>query len=342
MNKKYKFEDFYLLGCNSVPAVMKVDFLPYFKQLLDNNFAELEVFLMQRLEIKRFSNLTDEDIIAGAIATTPKDFKKKIKNKNYYMCNAQCLMKVIKQIFDQCLYDELSAKDVPYIAIHNYLHVLKVLLMDAEQLCNLYDNEIKGDTTYNSNIKIKRVHYMQIHQLLRQSLYGQVSKHSFADMETSSAILVIRQLIEIRMRRAFGVIAYLDEEGVVQPLDLSKIFDVLKRHKDDIQFPVKLENIERIYKWANLYTHSGQCDFCWLPHFVELILRPLTFGEKRDNTWSIKNGISIRKGVIEAIHNDLLKEKNIGRDTDEEFEVEGVKGGKRYSLLTCPIESEEK
>ena len=366
MTQPIKFNDFYFLGFNALSKEVQVDFLPYFKYLLDTDFAELEDMLKQRLEIKRLNKLTDDDIIAGAIADTLQDAKKKRKNKNYYMCNMVCLMKTIRRIFDSQLYSLLSGNNVPPLAIHNYRYVLWALLTDAEQLGNLYENEMKGDYTYRCNIGRKRVHYMAVHQLLRQSLFGQESAHSFADMETSSAILLIRQLIEIRIRRAFGAVAYLDANDTVQPLDLSRVFDAIRKHKTQIQFPVKLENIERIYKWANLYTHSGQCEFAWLPYYVEWFLRPLTFGEKRGDRWDVRNGIVIEKGVIEEIQSDLLVDKNGTtvkpvpvKDIDIKIEAttevvkekgksvasvskkENESGKINYRLLPCRIEAEE-
>ena len=54
----------------------------------------------------------------------------------------------------------------------------------------------------------------------------------------------------IRIRRAFGVLSYLDESnGNLLPLDLSTVFECLKKYEKSIAHPLKLENIERIYKW---------------------------------------------------------------------------------------------
>ncbi|EIS9525830.1 hypothetical protein L0775_003817 [Clostridioides difficile] len=98
---------------------------------------------------------------------------------------------------------------------------------------------------------------MNLHQVLRQNLYGQQSLHSFVDMETSCSIAIIRQIIELRIRRAFGIIAFLDKDGNVKPLNMSSIFNVLKKYKKDIYFPIDLSNIERIYSWSNMFVHSG-------------------------------------------------------------------------------------
>lgn len=90
------------------------------------------------------------------------------------------------------------------------------------------------------------------------------------------------------------------------PLELSLVFECLKKHKDDICSPISLENIERIYKWSNLYIHSGKQDFSWMPYFVEQILKPLTFGQRENMGWDVKNGIKTSEKTIEQIYQELI------------------------------------
>lgn len=92
---------------------------------------------------------------------------------------------------------------------------------------------------------------MEIHNVLRQGLYGTFSFHTFSDMEIDASIAVIRQLIELRMRRAFGTISYIDQNDNIKPLDMSKLFEVLKEYEKEIEWPIILSNFERIYKWGN-------------------------------------------------------------------------------------------
>lgn len=304
--KEIKYNDYILLGCNNVPESLKVAFVDYFKYLLDTNFEGLEQRLQESLEIKNFPKPSNEELLEGILATTPKDLKKKRKDKNYYNCNAICLLKVIKQIFDEKLYCDLSTEGTPKIKIDNYQNILKCLLLDSEELCNLYNNIMKSDLKYEANIDKRYIHYCSIHQILRQSLFGQVSKHSFSGIEISASIAVIRQLIEIRIRRAFGVISYIDQQGNLIPLDMSKIFEVIKKYKNEIEFPIAVENIERIYKWANMYIHTGRQELPWIPYFVETMLKELSFGKLEINRWDTKNGISTTQNVIAKIHTEIL------------------------------------
>lgn len=304
--KEIKYGDYICLGWNAAPEELQVSFLDYFKFLLETNFEGLENQLKELLGIKKFPRRSNEQLIEGIIATTPKELEKKRKDKNYYICNAICLFETIKRIFTKDLYDTLIKEGTPQIALHNYEHILRWMLIDSGELCNLYNNNMKSDFKYEANIAGRYTHHMPIHQILRQSLFGQVSAHSFADLEISASIAVIRQLIEIRIRRAFGAISYIDSQENLVPLDLSRIFEVVKRHKQEIEFPVAIENIERIYKWANIYIHSGLQELSWIPYFIETVLKELSFGKWEGDKWDVKNGISTTQSVIDAIYNELL------------------------------------
>lgn len=308
MKEKIKYGDFVALGWNGVPEELQVDFLSYLNYFVNSGIDELENRLTTQFELKSLHKRSTDEILEGILACSPKELEKKRKGKNYYICNALCLLEVVKKIFDQDLYAVLSKPGIPSIMLHNYCHILKWVLMDSEELCNQYANFVLGDTQYPSNIDSRYIHYMPVHQVLRQALYGQVSCNSFVDMEISASIAVIRQLIELRIRRAFGVLSYFEKESEkLIPLDLSRLFDVIKTHKDEISFPLKLENIERIYKWSNMYVHSGKCELSWIPYYIETILKELSFGQTVGNSWDVKNGIATTDEVIQQIHNELLE-----------------------------------
>lgn len=129
-------------------------------------------------------------------------------------------------------------------------------------------------------------------------------------MEISASIAIIRQLVELRIRRAFGVLSYVDESnGNLRPLDLSIVFECIKKYEKNIEFPLKLENIERIYKWANMYVHFGKTELSWIPYYIENKLRELSFGQQLNDGWNVNNGIVVSDKIIQDIHAELLKDK---------------------------------
>lgn len=305
-----EYSSYLCLGANEIQKELQVDFLSYLEYFINEGNNTLRDNLMNTLSVKKFPSRSDDNIIEGILACSLKELEKKRNNKNYYICNAICLLNVINRIFNNELFRRLKDANTPTIALHNYEYILRWMLIDAEELQNLYRNHLEKNLEYVSYLDDRYIHYASVHQVLRQSLFGQVSCNSFADMEISASIAIIRQLVELRIRRAFGVLSYIDESNSkLLPLDLSIVFECIKKYEKDIEFPLKLENIERIYKWANMYVHSGKTELSWIPYYIEYKLRPLSFGQTLNGVWNVNNGIVISDKIIQNIHAELLKDK---------------------------------
>lgn len=318
--KEIKFEDYLCLGWNAILEELQVNFLDYLEYISYNDFINLESQINKMFNLKKLPNRNPEQIIEGILATSPKELDKKRKNKNYYYCNALCLLQTIKRIYNPELCNALTNENVPQPVIDNYEGILKSMLLDLGELYNLYNNNIK-DFKYTSYIDSRYIHYSSVHQILRQSLFGNFSFDSFNNIEISSSIAVIRQLIELRIRRAFGVISYIEKDsGRSLPLELSLIFKRIKDYKNEIILPIKIENIERIYKWSNMYVHSGKCELSWIPYYLEYMLRSFSFGKNTQTGYDVKNSIVVPKNIISKIHEDLLE------------------GKPKLDICTCPLE----
>lgn len=302
-----KYEDFLFLDADEDFLLGKTDFLDYFNWHLQNGFSELQKAVFEAAGMKHFPKRTEVQAAMGSIATSPKDLSKKLTQKQYYSCNGQCAYLVITRIFNEKLYENLKNSNCPEFVRNNYAHILKCFLLDIMDMANAYQVNIMGNNEHDYNIGHITQPTMPFHQILRQNLFGQFSFHSFSDMEISYSVSIIRQLIELRIRRAFGVICFTDSCGSVIPINFSQILSTLKYYQDEIEFPLALGDIERIYVWSNMYVHSGLKDFSWIPYSLEYVLRPLTFGErKQDKSWSMDNGIKASKEVLDKISQSLL------------------------------------
>lgn len=329
MNKKISYEDYLLMSDNEtdkermpnlIIRSMSVTFLEYYRYMLDDEFKEIESHVMQGVGLKNWNKHSDDDIVESTVVQTEMERIKKKKHKNYYQENATCAVETLKYIFSEDLYMDMTM--APNFVTHNYCHILKYILIDIDQLINEYEANINNNTKYHSNPH-RHIHSMSLHNVLRQSAYGRASFHSFADVEIDASIAVIRQMIEMRIRRGFGIIAFLDMQGNIKPLDMSSLFEILKKYENSIEFPAKLSCIERIYKWGNLYIHSGRGDYAWLPYFLERYLRKLSFGEqKADGSWCYQNGIKVSEITLKKIREEV-KKLNIN-----------------YDILTCEPECE--
>lgn len=304
-----------------------IDFISYLKWLSTDNFKQLEDELKKNFDLKSIKDQSFDDVIEGILAKTNTDYSRKLKDKNYYACHATAILYVVRHIFSPEVIEVLeeSAKrtnDVMAMyVVRNYQGILRDIQMDMMDITNAYGTNISGNKKYKSFIGNRFLTPNDMHQVLRQMLYGTASYHSFADHNPSAAISEIRGLIEIRIRHAFGVLTFVDTQNknAVVPLGMSKLFEIIDKHKNEIDFPLKLENIERIYHWANTFVHSGLGDYCWVPFYVEFALRNLTFGHETETGFDINNGIAMKQSTIDAIQNELVKMMNSN-------------GGKRYQL----------
>lgn len=294
------------------------DKLEFMKRLCENDFKPVEEKLLSVFGLKRLPKRDTDQIIEGMIAESDIDFENKVRDRNYYYCSASAISIVLKHIFPSDFMPVLEVyNENPQTRFFtdNYWEILKCILLDVNDLENLYNNEIRKCTRYVSSIRGRKIHTVSLHQVLRQGLFGSVSAHSFADKEISAAIGTIRQLIELRLRRAFGLLAYVDtqQKNSVIPLNMSDIFNALDMFSEDIKFPLKLKNIKRIYSWSNRFIHGGYGDYNWIPFFIDFAFRDFTFGHEEKNGFDMNNGIETTNETISLIQRCLIEKMNDGK-----------------------------
>lgn len=66
--------------------------------------------------------------------------------------------------------------------------------------------------------------------------------------------------------------------------------------------------IERIYKWANMYVHSEKTELSWI-YYIENKLKELSFGQQRNDSLNVNNGIVVSDIIIQAVQAELLKDR---------------------------------
>lgn len=337
-----EYKDHFFIDCMPGITTRIIKFTTYLQWFMKDDFKALKERLFEGLNLNKEPRRNADDVISGILATTKNEFEKKTKDKNYYESNVAVIMFVVRYIFTSDLLETLKVADKDErtrFLVKNYQSILSEILLNVEDICSLYSSEfgIKNNdrvdgSVYLSSIRSRFVSTASIHQILRQELYGSVSFHSFADKNISASIGTIRQLVELRIRRSFGILCLEDYDNIFVPLNMTKLFDVIGKHREDIQFPLRFENIVRIYSWSNNYIHSGLGDYPWIPFYLELIMREFSFGKtQKDGSWSVNNGVIIKKNTLDDIERELLDLVN----TDKE----GNKI-KKYKLLKCKPECE--
>lgn len=121
---------------------------------------------------------------------------------------------------------------------------------------------------------------LAFYQGARQTIYGHGSwRLSFSDNHSDLATATIRQAVEIRLRRAFGIFGKIKkEDDAIVPIPLSDLLESIDTHRDSISFPIRFENIKRIYGWSNMYLHAALKFYAWCPPRVLSFLRLFLLG----------------------------------------------------------------
>jgi len=290
----------------------KKDLTAKFKYLLDEGLQYYEESSLALFDIKKFNKWSDDTIIEKIIPRSIKEITAHKEKKDYYVANAMCFLKTARQTFSEDFLNKFRKyrpRKNDDLLLNNYSELLSHLLLDASILLNSYEVLfLKKDETISKNPVI---HPFQFYNVLKQSIFGQYSFHSYTDLEPDLPMAIIRQMIELRIRNAFGVVmTYNRRTQTYSPLSMGVIFDALdiqlKKDKDSISFPVPPYNLSRIYSWTNFFIHSGLRDYVWKSIASMYYLRGLMVGEKVGTTSSVNYGIKVSDGAIEAIHELVL------------------------------------
>lgn len=280
------------------------ELLAKFKSLLEEGLPWYEKQALNLFELRRFDKRQDDQLIQQILGKSPNDENRKKQSSDYYISNAIVFLKVMRRILHTDFLRNFEKSGQDDLIVYNYHRLFRHLLFDSLVLLNEFAGTIKRiDPVYGCG-KSPIQHTMTLYHSLGQSLYGQASFHSRIETEPDLSTSIIRQLIELRIRRAFGVIAWYDPNtDSVEPLPVSRIFDILKQFSRDIKFSIPLENISRIYGWSNIFLHVGIKDYLWKHIFVTDYLKTFALGKR--GSWNTYSAISVSRSVLDHIAKEL-------------------------------------
>jgi hypothetical protein len=252
---------------------------------------------------RHLPSIKDDQIIQQMLAKSPTDEKKKAVDPAYYTANVVAYLKVCKELLHPDFIKRFEAvpdADMDELVVYNYHRLFQGLLFDSLALLNEYAVRVKGIQEPYGCGKNLWQHHMTMYQSLRQSIFGQASFHSFIEVEPDLAISIIRQIVELRVRRAFGILGWFQPTTQsFEPLAMSKLFEEIGKHKSDIDLSVPLECLIRIYGWSNIFLHTGIKDYSWKPMVVKEYLKEFCLGKQ--NQYNVNGGVVVTESVLAAI-----------------------------------------
>ena len=228
--------------------------------------------------------------------------------------------------------------------VHTVHRALKDMMQYALALLEDAAREVTGVSGYFGAWRRQHETPLDIFRGAEQIIYGTYSRMAYVDRAPYTPVAVVRTAIELRLRHAFCVSGYINENkpGELIPINLSKLFEAIQTQQNDIVFEVNLHDVWKIYRWSNFYLHGGVRDFPWVPGFLLQYLRPFFTGPplEPNKAWSINGGIRMKREIWHAVREALRpRAERIGlmqRFSNARYAL--VPGKK--SLLKLPEEDE--
>lgn len=277
-----------------------------FRALREEQLPWYEQEALKHFGLKRLPQQSADDFIRQSLGKSPNDDNRKRKTKQYYVANVVGYLSVMNKLLNDKFLENFEKQEEDKLVVYNYHRVIRNLLFDSLVLLNEFSCHVLKDEPKYGCGKGYQQHSMTIYQSLRQSIYGQASFHSFIEVQPDLSISLIRQLVELRLRRAFGVLGWYDANiESLEPLPLGALLEVLKRFEKDIDFSMPLDCLIRIYGWSNIFMHTGFKDCSWKHIFVTDYIAEFAMGKREK--MSVKSGISLSADVQHQIVKELEK-----------------------------------
>lgn len=303
------------------------DPLMAWQQLYDwyHNFGRqqfLDAFAKET-SIKVNSSLPSDEAVSAAIPKSYRDLETKAQNDAFYRAHAAWYLEEMDQIVSRVPRD---VKDVEAASLGDVLRFVRLVLLDSVLLFEDWGTHRLGVPGVFGIGKNPVEHIMAFYQGARQTIYGHGSWGlSFADNHADLATATIRQAVEVRLRRAFGVFGKVRKsDDTIHPVPLSDLLDAIDVHKATVTFPVRFENIKRINGWTNMYLHAAIKLYAWCPPRALAFIREFLLGQPSPGSpHNSKAGVILDATTFDKIR-DAIRQRHESADFELQLPPAGV------------------
>lgn len=256
--------------------------------------------------LKIRSNLSADSLISAAIPRSLADLDKKAQGDAFYIAHANWFLAEMDYIIRRAPHSQGSANEFAY---GNLLRFVESVLFDSYVLFEHWGGMRAGVPGVFGAAKNHVEHVMHFAQGVRQIIYGHGTFGlSFVENHSDLATATIRQMLEIRLRRAFGVIGKKSKhDGSFHPIGLSVLLAAVETQRTAVHFQVRFENLTRINSWANLYLHGGLKLYAWMPPRVLSSIWQFVVGTAHGGS---KAGVTLSQSAFDAIRAEVALQTN--------------------------------
>ena len=229
-----------------------------------------------------------------------KDMKNNLKIKFYGLIKSLERENVlIKKYYNENIYDPQLVDE---------LSLLKEMIFESIPFLNWIYEYTEGAEAGYRWMKRTEIHSQEVFSSSQMLLRNNIYHNSIGEyVVRPTAIFLIRQAIEIRIKNVLGIDYITDDKGKMLKLPGEIFIEIIKTNSDDILFPVKTSIVLKIHNWSNYYIHGGTLPNIWEIEWAHYILTPLFSSGKYKDYWNLFGSVKITKHFYDEI-NDKIKE----------------------------------
>lgn len=242
-----------------------------------------------------------DDLLGAAIPKSIGDLERKEADDAYYVAHAALFMQEMDAIVRRVPRSHSDARAAS--AFGNVVRFASNVMFDSVVLLEHWaerSQQVPGAYGVGKN---EAEHLDSFLFGAQQIIYGHGSFGlSFVESHSDIVIGTIRQAIEIRLRRAFGIHGRISEKtNAFEPVPISALFDAIRPFEAQIFSEVPFPILRRINGWTNMYLHGGHKLPAWTAPRVLARLKPLILGEGRKPG----DGIRMDKRIFDGVRQGL-------------------------------------
>lgn len=250
---------------------------------------------------KRPSKAGIDNLLDAAIPRSPGDLHRKEADDAYYAAHAALFLQemdgIVSRVPRDCPDPEAA------FAFGNVLRFVDHVLFDSVVLLEHWAARSRQVPDVFGVGKNEVEHMHRLFFGAQQTIYGH-GTFALSHVENHSDIVIgtIRQALEIRLRRGFGIAGrFSNATNAFEPVPLSVLFEAIRPFEKQISSEVPFATLRRINGWANMYMHGAIKLPAWTPPRVLARLKPLLLDQGRKRG----DGLRMPKAVFDGVRQKL-------------------------------------
>jgi hypothetical protein len=266
-------------------------------------------------KIRLPSLLPPNNLVGAGIPKSFTDLNSKVLNDAFYLAHATWFLQELDLISERLPATPSDPRlDYQYVSIRDYV---RNLLGDSIILFEHWGHMRAQVPGVFGGIKSTVEHVFRMYHGARQIIYGSGTQGlspsgNHAELATS----ILRQALELRMRRGFGINGKISRaDQSFRAIGLNDLLDAVGKVEKNatIYLSVPLENIVRINSWANLYLHGGLKLYSWTAARVLLYLQEFCIGgEAPGFAFTVNAGIRASQAAFDAVQAAIKLQHELG------------------------------